>query len=298
MNIIIYRVSYICMNLLNIIVFTVIIQWYVYLNWNLTLMATEINTCNFNINMPLAQSRDMVYQKSRYKAGEIAKYEIKYMGLLVGYGTLEVRAPIKINGAWYRNFYAEGKTGDWYKLIFMAHDKVSAIVNPLNYGVVKFFIDQNEEKMFSKKFVQKKWFNFDHDKCRVREKILKDNKKEKIEEFFIERGVSDTLGITYWLREQNFEINKPIKKLVYSSTKNWMLEVIPLSFEKIKVNAGEFETAKLKFKTYLGKELQQKGEAYAWIDIKTPYRPIVLIKGEIKIGNVWISLFDFKPGHP
>ena len=56
------------------------------------------------------------------------------------------------------------------------------------------------------------------------------------------------------------------------------------------------DTVKLKLQTFIGKELQQKGDVYAWIATGTPERQLVQIQGDIKLGSVWIKLHKFQPG--
>ena len=109
-------------------------------------------------------------------------------------------------------------------------------------------------------------------------------------------GSIDTLGILFYVRTVNFEIGKKIKAPVYSSEKNWFIELEPLQFEKIKTDAGEFDTVKMKVQTYIGDDLEQKGDVYMCIDRATPERPVVRIEGEVKMGSVKLELVDFKPG--
>ena len=60
--------------------------------------------------------------------------------------------------------------------------------------------------------------------------------------------------------------------------------------------AGTFKAVKLKLQTFIGKDLQQKGDVWAWIAAEHPGRPLVQIQGEIKIGSVWIKLHRLKTG--
>ncbi len=241
-------------------------------------------------------SRGEVYSGVPFKPGERAEYEVRYFGALAGYGSLEVLNPVKHNGAWHRSYQAEAKTGDWYKLIFVAHDKLSAISRPFDFAIAKFYMEQDEGKLFSKRFRQKKWLDFDHNNCVVREKIAVPDKKEKYVDVPLEYGAIDALGAVYKLRTYDYKLKQTERALIYTSEKNWWLEATPIAFEKVKVPAGTFEAVKLRLQTFIGKELQQRGDLYVWIDIKSPSRTMLQIEGEVKIGSVNMKLVEFKPG--
>lgn len=240
--------------------------------------------------------RSEVYKDTPFKSGEHATYEVTWGGLKAGYGTLEVRPPVKHADRWHRVFHVSASTGDWFRMVFVAKEEMQSISRPWDFGVAKFFMEQDEGKMFSKPFQQKKWLEFDHDNCKVKERIVQPDKPEKTAEFDLARGAIDALGVLYNLRTRDFKVGQKERAPVYTSEKNWWLEAEPLAFETVEVEAGKFETVKLKLQTFIGKELQQKGDVYAWIATKTPERQLVQVQGEIKIGSVYIKLHKYKAG--
>ncbi len=240
--------------------------------------------------------RDDVYADSPFKAGEEAIYELTWAGMKAGYGTLDVRPPLRHKGVWHRVFHAAASTGDWFKLIFVAKEEIQSISRPWDFGISKFYMDQNEGKLLSRAFIQKKWLDFDHANCKVTERTAQQDKDEKIGTFDLSYGANDALGALYNLRTKTYKLGQKERVLVYTSEKNWFLEAEPVAFEKVKVPAGEFETVKLKLQTFIGKDLQQKGEVYMWIGTDTPDKPLVQIQGEIKIGSIWIKLHKYKNG--
>ncbi len=242
------------------------------------------------------RSRSQVYADVPFKPGEKAVYEVFYLGALVGYGTLSVRSPIKLKGVYQRSFHAEAQTGDWYSAIFVAKDKIQAIVRP-DYAVTKVYTKQDEGALFGSRFIQDKWLDYDHDNCEVSVRVKKVGKPEKNEKYFLQYGAQDALSAAYRLRTFAYKLGVVEKFLVYTSEKNWWLEAKPIAIETIKVPGGTFEAHKLKLQTYLGQDLQQKGDVYVWIATsKHPGRPMVKVSGEIKIGSVDIILKSFKGG--
>lgn len=244
---------------------------------------------------PKDLSRSDVYKETPFKAGEISTFEVSYMGMLAGYGTIEVQAPQKHGGIWHRVFHVEGKTGDWFSGIFVAHDEATAFVRPWDSGVSKFYLEQREGKLIGKSFIQKKWLDFNHDACKVKEKTWMPDKAEEVVERDVQYGAIDAIGSALKLRTMEHKIGKSEKFLVYTSEKNWYLETVPMAVEEIKVPAGTFPSVKLRLQTYIGKDLQQKGDVFAWIHNKPPYQ-LVQIQGDIKIGSVFMRMSKYQPG--
>jgi hypothetical protein len=243
-----------------------------------------------------AIARADVYKDVPFKAGESGVYEVTWGGAKVGYGTLEVRPPVMHLGSWHRVFHVDASTGDWFKAIFVAKEEMLAKSRPWDFGVSQFYMTQNEGKLFGRSFVQKKWLDFDHDHCKVTEKVEKPGEPEKTSQFDLSYGAIDALGVIYALRARTFTVGKVERAPVYTSEKNWWLEAEPVAVEKVEVGAGTFNAVKLKLTTFIGKELQQKGEVYAWIATDTPEKQLVQIKGDIKLGSVWIKLDKYKAG--
>jgi hypothetical protein len=242
--------------------------------------------------------RKEIYAGQPFQPGEEATYEVSYMGLHAGYGTISVATPLMHKGDWHRVFTGQASTGDWYSAVFIVKDKITAISRPFDFGISRFYLEQDEGKIFGSRYARKKWIEFDHGNCKAFEKIQMQDKPEenKVNEF--NRGNIDALGAYFYLRTLDYEIGKLVTAPVYTSEKNWTLEAQPVAHEVVEVPAGRFETVKLKLQTYLGQELQQKGDIYMWIAIDREERQMVQMQGEIKIGSIWIRLKTFKAGRP
>jgi hypothetical protein len=252
------------------------------------------------------------YKGMPFQPGEEARYILKY-GLVkvhVGYGFLRVQPPTKHtmpvakkNGnvvsepRWHRVFTAEAYTGDWYKMIFAGHDKMQAFSRPWDFGVTKFYMSQDEEKPFVRRFHAEKWLDFDHVTCKVNERTVDHKKKrEKTEEHFLQPSADDALGALYKLRTYDWQLNKTERILVYTSEKNWWLEATPIAVETVKTAIGNHKAYKLTVKTYLGKELQQRGKLFVWIAADHPNHPMLRVEGEVTFGSIYLELDRFTPG--
>lgn len=245
--------------------------------------------------LPKNLTRADVYRDTPFKAGEVSTYQVSWMGMLAGYGEIEIQSPQKHNGLWHRVYHVNGKTGDWFSGIFVAQDEATAFVRPWDSGVSKFYIEQQEGKLIGKSFVQKKWLDFNHDACKVTEKVWMPDKAEDIKVRDVQYGAIDAIGAALKLRSGDHKVGKADKFLVYTSEKNWFLEATPVVVEEVTVPAGKYSAMKIKLQTYLGQELQQKGDVHVWINTKAPHE-LVQVQGEIKIGSVFMRLSKYKPG--
>ena len=256
--------------------------------------------------------RSETYAGMPFQPGEEAKYELKYglLRVLVGYGFMRVMPPEKQpvivvskdgkpveEKRWQRIFQSEAFTGDWYKMIFAAHDKILAVSRPWDYGITKFYIKQNEEKPFVRRYKIEKWLDFDHVRCKVSERSKDEQKnREETKEFDFKPTSVDALGALYRLRTFDFKKDKQVRVPIYTSEKNWWMEANVEGYETITVNAGTFPCAKISLKTFIGKDLQQRGKLTLWMATDHPNRPMVKIEGEVTFGSIYLSLERLTPG--
>jgi hypothetical protein len=245
--------------------------------------------------MPTITEAD-VYKDVPFQAGEASTFEVRYFGVLAGYGTIEVKKPKLYNGVLHRRYTADASTGDWFRTVYIAKDRVEALSRSWDWGVAYFEMEQDEGKIFRTPFRSHKWLDFNQYDCRVNEREEIVGKPARKKTYGLSYGAMDALGVLFHMRTKEYKLGKVERAPVYTSEKNWFLEAMPVAFETVEVPAGKYEAVKLKLTTYFGKEMQQKGDVYAWIATKDPARPIIQVQGEIKIGSVWMKLSKFEPG--
>ena len=255
------------------------------------------------------KSRSETYANLPFKSGEVAKYELDYGAIHVGYGFMRVNAPIKYSivtsydpagqpvkeSLWHMQFSGHAYTGDWYSGIYSGNDKVLAYSRPWDFGVSKFYVEERAKTLLSSVH-KKKYLDFEQGGCEVktREEDL-EKKKEKKGAFELTFGAVDALGAFYKLRTLDYS-KGPVKFIVYSSEKNWLLEATPRGVDEIKVPAGTFQADRLTMRTFLGEKLEQRGELTVWVAKEHPNRPLVKIAGEFKFGDITLDLAEYKPG--
>ncbi len=256
--------------------------------------------------------RSQSYKNMPFQPGEEIRYELKYSSLRVhvGYGFMRVGKPVKhkipigkkggdsvLAKRWHRSFSVEAYTGDWYKAIFRAHDKLLAYSRPWDFGVSKFYISEDHDKAFGKRTRREKWLDFNHVNCLVSEREVNYRKnREKSSSNPIVAGAVDALGAAYQLRTFKYELNKPKKFIVYTSQKNWWLEATPVALESVETKLGKFTAYKLKVATSLGQDLEQKRSLSIWIAADHPQSLMLKVEGEAKFGSFYLEVDQFKPG--
>lgn len=273
-----------------------------------------IPECKPDLGPTPEMSRAETYKGLPFQPGEDIRYVLKYGALKVhvGYGYLRVQAPNKqtINtlmsdgkvvpeSRWHRVYAGEAYTGDWYKYIFAGHDSLQSFARPWDSGVTKFYISQNEEKPFVRRFHAEKWLDFDHSSCTSKQKTVDHKKKtEKYSEAYIDPKSIDAMSAAYKLRTFDYQLNKTERFLVYTSDKNWWLEATPIALEDVSTAIGTHKAYKLEVKTYLGKELEQRGKLNIWVAKDHPQHPILKIQGEVTFGSIYMEIDRFVAGIP
>ena len=236
-----------------------------------------------------------VYKADPFKEGELQTFDISYMGIFVGWATLGVEKPVKFHDKWHQVFSGAANTSPSYEALFVGRDSLKAYSLPGSFAVSKFKMEQYEHKILSKAFISSKWIEYDQASCLAKETVILQGEDPKRKEVRLEPGANDVVSAFYNIRSKSLNVGDVHKILIYTSEKNWFAEASVQAHEKIKVPSGDYDTAKIKLKTYLGKELQQRGDLYMWVGLG-PDKPVVKIEGEIKIGKVKFELAKYDRG--
>jgi hypothetical protein len=239
---------------------------------------------------------ELVYAGMPFSAGEEQHFDLFYMGVFVGYGKLDVKAPVLDGGTWSNVFGAAAHTAPSYEVIFRADEKMLAYSEGQTFAAKKFKMEQDEKQIFGDHFKGSKLIKFDHGKCYTKETVDRIDRERRVKRFELIPGSTDILSGFYEMRQKKYKIGKVEKSLVYTSEESWWAEFTPVSFEEVEVPAGKFNAVKLSLKTYIGKVAQQKGDMFMWIAVDHPSRPLVKVEGEVKVGSITLELRKFVPG--
>ncbi|MBP6218463.1 MAG: DUF3108 domain-containing protein [Oligoflexales bacterium] len=244
-----------------------------------------------------AMTPSKVYEGQPFSAGERVSYLASYFsGVKVGIFTFNVLAPELKNGFWHMIFAVEAKSGDWYKSIVEANYKAKAWTLPKTFVASGFTLYEDLNPLIGSSYFQEKWLEFDHENCKALERIQHKKDPLKEESFDLDPEATDILGAIYKLRTFPYTLNKEERFKVYTSGKTWWLSATPEAFVRLDVPLGTFDAVRLNLQTYIGKDLEQKGDVRVWVAFNHPQRPILKFKFDVKIGHFVLALQEFVSG--
>lgn len=210
--------------------------------------------------------------------GENLVFDVSWMGVPVGVGTLEVKEMVTIGDRRAYHVIAIAKTNDFLSRLYPIHDEVHS------------FIDA--EKFYSLEFSK----TIKEGRYRADEKMIYDYKKKKIffesrlnkskKEFDLPFEVQDFLSAFYWFRVQPAAVGKSLRTVVNSEEENWDLELNVLRHELKEFRNGRaIPTILVEPKTRLKGMLYKRGRIWVyfsadrkrlpvWVTLRTPFGPV------------------------
>ncbi len=213
--------------------------------------------------------------------GEKLSYEVFWMGVPVGFGSLEVQEKTNVHGRPAFHVVAIARTNDFLSKIYPIHDEVHSIIDADRFCSLEFRKVVSEGRYRADERVV-----YDYGKQKAFYESFK-NKSKK--EFEIAAPVQDFLSAFYWFRLQPITAGQSVHTLVNDEKDNWDLEIRYLgrgtrAFRK----KGEVETFVVEPRTHLKGMLYDRGRAWVyfsvdskripvWFRVSTPFGPVVAV---------------------
>jgi hypothetical protein len=236
------------------------------------------------------QESPLVPDHQAFQPGEVLKYEISWSKMLrAGTAVMEVQEKTLPDGQQVLAFTLTGRSRGVLEKLFPVRDTVQSVFDPKTMQSLSYTISES----FGKKKRQRSLV-FDRSQNTVIGRLNED--PPQTQEVPVQ--VQDGLASLYYLRtKNNFTIGTVFVIDVHDSGKNWAVEVHTLGRERVKTEAGEFSTIKLKTRPLYEGTYRNKGEILIWLTDDSRKIP-VLMKSTIKIGSFVFTLKDMKPGLP
>jgi Protein of unknown function (DUF3108) len=218
-----------------------------------------------------------------FSEGERLVYDISWLGMNVGTGTLEVKSKESYEDRKVFRIVSKARSNKFISLFYPVEDRIESLVDA--DGVFPYSLQVQQR----------------HGPRRVSKQILFDQEehratmtyKGKTQIYSIPPQVQDSLSCLYFLRTlrtlQDLPIGQSVFMDVYESKKNWHVEVQVLSHERVEVPIGTFDTIKVKAKIQYGGVLMDKGDITLWVTDDERRIPIQM-EGRIMIGSITASL--------
>jgi hypothetical protein len=222
-----------------------------------------------------------------FKPGEILQYEISWSRMIAGTAVMTVQQKRLADGKPVLSFILNGKSSGMVDKFFPVNDIVQSVYDPESMQSLSYTISES----FGKK-KRHRTLVFDPEGNTVVERLNNDPPKT----ISVPDQVQDGLASLYYLRTRSdFKVGTIFLIDVHDGGKNWAVEVHTLGRERVRTDAGEFATIKVKTRPLHEGVFQNKGEVYIWLTDDSRKVP-VLMKSMIKRGVFVFKLKDMKPG--
>ena len=210
--------------------------------------------------------------------GESLVFDVSWMGVPVGVGTLEVREIVTIRGRGAYHVVAIAKTNDFLSRLYPIHDEVHSFVD-----AEKFYSLQFSKEIHEGRYRADERMTYDYEKGKIFYESFR-NKSKK--EFELSSEVQDFLSAFYWFRVQPAVVGKSLHTTVNSEEENWDLELNVLKHEIKEFRDGRvIPTVLVEPKTRLKGMLYQRGRVWVyfsadqkrlpvWVTLRTPFGPV------------------------
>jgi hypothetical protein len=218
-----------------------------------------------------------VVSNRAFGVGEKLTFSVKYFGIVAGFATLEVRDIETINGRKTYLIAATAKTAPFFEGMYRVRDLITS-----NMDILGMFSWKYSKKLEEGKYRNDSYMEFDH-KAGLAKK--KDGKECAVPAF-----VQDVLSEFYYYRVLFTGKEKELFiDTASDECKSERVAIQTIGEERIKVDAGEFDTWHVRpFLKYEG-VFRQKGDVDIWLT-KDENKVPVMVKSRILIGTIDVEL--------
>ena len=215
----------------------------------------------------------------RPSMGEKLVFAVSWMGIPVGYGSLEVKEKLTVNGREAYHVVALAGTNDFLSKLYPVHDEIHSIFDAEDFRSYEYRKTLKEGRYRAEEKIV-----FDHAAKKGQYESALNQSKKTVD---IPEGTKDLVSAFYWFRSQTVRVGDHAKTSVSSEEKEWRTEFWVLRSEtKVIRNHGTFQTLVVEPKTRLKGILYDRGQAWLyfttdktrtplWITLKTPFGPVV-----------------------
>lgn len=241
-----------------------------------------------------AQGTEKVFPRSEKPAakiflGEKIKFEISYLGIIVGDAESEVKELVKVNGrdAYHIEINIRSRSIlDW---IYKVRDTHHTYIDAEHFHSLRY-----EKKIKEGSYWTDESMEYDQDGHVGRFYSRKDNSRK---EMFIPKHVQDQISCCYWLRLQDIKPGSKILIPVNADEKNWDLEVATHGVKEMKIDpVGIFQAVEVEPVILFEGFFVRRGKVRGWISLDERRIPLVMKVKVPVLGEVVATLAGYEPG--
>ena len=219
--------------------------------------------------------------------GEKLSYRISWLGIHVGYATLEVKKDESSNNGETCKVVLEAWTNKFFSFFYNVKGTIKSSVDadtfkPLHY---------NSQTHINKKFIFKE---MDYDFAK--QKVYAVDKKGKYE-VDITMDTLDPLGVFYYFRKNNVVMNEPIDIMVNAGKKNFLVRIYARQERLIKTPAGNFWAFRVEptkeSERQFDDSLNAEGSMRIWFSADMRRVPLIILL-KVPVGTAQATLINME----
>jgi len=217
-----------------------------------------------------------------FAAGEKLTFEVRAIGILGGYATLEVDDYQTISGRPCYPLTAKAKSAFPFSGFYPVNDVQTSFFDAVDFISWRFQNDVHEGN-----YEAHNRENYDQ----LKHTVVRQHNQEPVEQVDVQPFTQDIISCFYYFRLLPLDVGKKFMIPTCSGGKNYKMIVQVVSREKVTVPAGTFDCFKTKPFVKYGTVFRNKEDIDLWITADSRHLP-VLIKSAIVIGSIQVSLMD------
>ena len=215
-----------------------------------------------------------------FAAGEKLTFEVRAIGILGGYATLEVDDYQTIGGRPCYPLTAKAKSAFPFSSFYPVNDVQTSFFDAVDFITWRFQNDVHEGD-----YEAHNRESYDQ----LKHTVVRQHNQEPVEQVDVQPFTQDIISCFYYFRLLPLDVGKKFLIPTCSGGKNYKMIVAVVSREKVTVPAGTFDCFKTKPFVKYGTVFRNKEDIDLWVTADSRHIP-VLIKSAIVIGNIQVSL--------
>jgi len=221
--------------------------------------------------------------KKIYRVGEKLTYNIRWLGITVGYATLEVKGIVDIDGRKHYHLMSRARSNDFLSKIYPVEDVIESFIDAETLLSRRFKKIQREGRYRSEEEV-------DHDQEKHTGHYYS-KKNESSKDFEILPDSQDTLSVFYYFRYLDWKIGDVKNINVVADEKKHVVHVRVLDKERLEVrNLGVHEAIVVEPILEFQGFFQRKGRIWIWFSDDEYHVPLMMETKVPIIGSINATL--------
>lgn len=230
--------------------------------------------------------------KDPFRVGEKVVHKVHYYTINAGTMVLEVKPFATVNGRKAYNFHMNIRTSDWYSSIYSVDDKANILMDfeTLVPTVFTLHVKESGQLREARMLMEPKQATF------WERKVTKAHgEEEKKLSWEIEDFSQNLFSGVYYLRFFHWDVGTENAFRVADDGENLIFRGKAIRKEKLKTDAGEFNTIVIKPQVELKGKYKPVGDIFIWLsDDDRKY--ILKISSKIRIGSLVSEVTELYPG--